>query len=45
MSLKDVKDAQVIVDGSGQSVVSNQVGNGHYNAANKIVFDASYPCL
>jgi len=43
MSLKRCQRyAQVIVDGSGQSVVSNQAafGNGHYNAANKIVFDA-----
>ena len=34
--------AQVITDGSAQSNTSNQVsfGNGHYNASNKIVFDA-----
>ena len=43
MSLKRCQRyAQVIVDGSGQSVVSDRAafGNGHYNASNKIVFDA-----
>tara|TARA_B100000902_G_C27315107_1_gene920787 strand:+ start:2672 stop:3814 length:1143 start_codon:yes stop_codon:yes gene_type:complete len=43
MSLKRCQRyAQVVVDGSGQSVTSNQAafGNGHYNTSNKIVFDA-----
>ena len=43
MSLKRCQRyAQVVVDGSGQSVVSTimlTIGNGHYNAGNKIVFD------